>query len=258
LTTTLLAVDDSKTLRKVFEITFAGEPGFQVVLAESAQDALSKLGSVAPVIALVDVTLPDQNGYDLCGQIKARSPQTSVIVLGSKQIPYDAARGEAAGADDYIDKPFDTQQLIDKVNRLATGVVAPAPAPAVAPAVHSNVAAAMNLPKSSHVSAAPPVQLRGPSAAPAPARRMTSTPPPKPKSALPAVPAASAAVAHAASGAAGAGISAEQLAGLGLSAAQVEAVMALSRDVVERVVWEVVPVLAETLIKEEIRRLTAE
>jgi hypothetical protein len=48
-----------------------------------------------------------------------------------------------------------------------------------------------------------------------------------------------------------------QLQGLGLSAQQVEGVLALSRDVVERVVWEVVPVLAETLIKEELARLTA-
>jgi hypothetical protein len=64
------------------------------------------------------------------------------------------------------------------------------------------------------------------------------------------VPAAAAAI--------NAGISADQLANLGLSPAQVDAVMALSRDVVERVVWEVVPVLAETIIREEIKRLTAE
>ena len=50
----------------------------------------------------------------------------------------------------------------------------------------------------------------------------------------------------------------DKLAKLGLTAEQVAAVTALSREVVERVVWEVVPVLAETLIKEEIKRLTAE
>lgn len=49
-----------------------------------------------------------------------------------------------------------------------------------------------------------------------------------------------------------------QLQGLGLSPAQVEAVLALSREVVEQVVWEIVPVPAETIIHEEIRRLTAE
>jgi len=50
----------------------------------------------------------------------------------------------------------------------------------------------------------------------------------------------------------------EKLAGLGLTPEQVDGVLALSRDVVERVVWEVVPVLAETIIKEEIARLTAQ
>jgi CheY-like chemotaxis protein len=249
LTTTILAVDDSKTLRKVFEITFAGEPQFNVVVAENANDALGKLHSVAPRVALVDVTLPDQNGYDLCGQIKSQSPSTAVVVLSSKQVPYDQGRGAAAGADDFIDKPFDTQQLIDKVSKLSAGDVrAAAPAPAIAMPSPPQLSAQPQAPK---VASAVPRPV--PVAAPAPAseRHIKSVPPPKPKSAVPAVPAASAAVT-------GAGISAAQLANLGLSQAQVEAVMALSRDVVERVVWEVVPVLAETLIKEEIRRLTAE
>ncbi|MCE7893490.1 MAG: response regulator, partial [Sorangiineae bacterium PRO1] len=57
---------------------------------------------------------------------------------------------------------------------------------------------------------------------------------------------------------AGNGQFAERLSGLGLSKEQVDGVLALSREVVEQVVWEVVPTLAETMIKEEIRRLTAE
>jgi hypothetical protein len=55
-----------------------------------------------------------------------------------------------------------------------------------------------------------------------------------------------------------AGNMATKLNGLGLSAEQVQAVLALSREVLEQVVWEVVPALAETMIKEEIRRLTAD
>jgi CheY-like chemotaxis protein len=247
LTTTILAVDDSRTLRKVFEIAFAGEPQFKVVVADSAADALGKLHSVGPQVALVDVTLPDQNGYDLCAQIKAQSPSTAVIVMSSKQVPFDQGRGSSVGADDFIDKPFDTQQLIDKVGKLSAGGTAqPRPAAAVA------------LPSAPQISAQPQVAAKAASAvprpvaaAPAPERHIKSVPPPKPKSSAPAIAAATAA---AASG----GISADQLASLGLSAAQVEAVMALSRDVVERVVWEVVPVLAETIIKEEIKRLTAE
>jgi hypothetical protein len=51
---------------------------------------------------------------------------------------------------------------------------------------------------------------------------------------------------------------AQRLSGLGLTEAQIQGVLSLSREVVEKVVWEVVPVLAETLIKEELRRLTSE
>jgi hypothetical protein len=72
-------------------------------------------------------------------------------------------------------------------------------------------------------------------------------------SAAPAPPAGAAAAATSDNGQ-----FAERLAGLGLSKDQVEGVLALSREVVEQVVWEVVPTLAETIIKEEIRRLTAE
>jgi hypothetical protein len=50
----------------------------------------------------------------------------------------------------------------------------------------------------------------------------------------------------------------QKLAGLGLNKQQIEGVLALSHEVVERVVWEVVPLLAETIIKEELKRLTAE
>jgi hypothetical protein len=65
-------------------------------------------------------------------------------------------------------------------------------------------------------------------------------------------------VAAAAAAAVGNGQLAQALEGLGLSSEQVEGVLALSREVVERVVWEVVPPLAEALIKEEIERLTGE
>lgn len=272
MTTTVLAVDDSKTLRKVLEITFAGEPQFSVVLADSAQDALGKLASSSPQVALVDVTLPDQNGYDLCSQIKSQSPSTAVIILSSKQVPFDVGRGNSVGADDFIDKPFDSQQLIDKVTQLGSGASA---------GFGSTQMSAQ--PLSAPMPAAPPVsQGLGPgsgSHAPHSQRRIQSVPPPKPKSFTPpvyspqfdakpsslppSVGATSSVPAAAAAGVAaatrmGGGMSAEQLASLGLSPQQVDAVMALSRDVVERVVWEVVPVLAETLIKEEIRRLTAE
>lgn len=331
MTTTLLAVDDSKTIRRVLEITFAGE-SYRTVLAESADDAMNKLRAERPSIALVDASLGTSSGYDLCQQIKRETPHVSVILLSSKQAPYDRARGSAAGADDFIDKPFDTQQLIDKVAAAARKSAevparpAAAPAPVAATAVPS--AAFAGRPRATTLAygassgeaspapapaaaASPAISPRSPTfgGPPAQSPTMPGAAPPAGASAFGARPATYAQPAGSpaaattsagvgssfASGGAGAravqpeplapaparapapakigpsqaaptalsaatatdGQFAERLAGLGLTADQVQGVLALSRDVVEKVVWEVVPVLAETLIKEELQRLTS-
>lgn len=265
MTTTLLAVDDSKTMRKVLEITFAGED-YKVVLAENSQQALELLRSERPSVALVDAALGSESGYDLCQSIKSESPGTGVIILSSKHAPYDKGRGSSAGADDFMDKPFDTQQLLDKtggVARKAAEAPAAAPKPAAAPApAPSPIAPAVAPPAAAPPSAVARTQAYGaaPAApkpagfAPAPARAPVAAPAPAARpAAAPAAPAAAAAAATSGNGAL-----AGKLADMGLSPQQVEGVLALSREVVEQVVWEVVPQLAETIIQEEIRRLTAE
>ena len=70
MTKTLLAVEDSKTMRKVLGITFANDE-FEAVVAESPQQALSQLDQLRPDMVLVDVTLGEVNGYDLCRQVKS-------------------------------------------------------------------------------------------------------------------------------------------------------------------------------------------
>ncbi len=266
MSTTLLAVDDSKTMRKVLEITFASED-FRTLLAATPDEALQLLRAEAPQVALVDAGLGTTSGYDLCQQIKSQAPGTAVLVLSSKQQPYDRGRGSSAGADDFIDKPFDTQQLIDKVAALAknaaTGSVARAPAaaapqpafspPAPAPAAAPEPPRAQTLSYGSSTNVAPqrPAQAR-----PAPPRSHATSPGLAPSPQPP--PAAATEAARAVQAATDNGQLAGKLGDLGLSDEQVQAVMALSREVVEKVVWEVVPTLAETLIKEEIQRLTGE
>ena len=267
MTTTLLAVDDSKTMRKVIEITFAGE-GFKTVVAADAADAVAKAQSEHPQVALIDAALEGTNGYDLCRQIKGASPSTVVVLLSNKAQPYDKARGAAAGADDFMDKPFDTQQMIDKVTTLAKrGAQAPAPvaaAPVAAPVAVQPLAAKppdaqrQRVQTLAYGSTPVPAQV---AVAPAPVA------PPKPVSSpfgsraptTPGTPAYSPPAPPVAPAATGNGAHAEfasKLGGLGLTPAQIEGVLSLSREVVEKVVWEVVPTLAEAMIKEEITRLT--
>jgi len=264
--TTILAVDDSVTMRKVLEITFAG-PEFRCITVPGADAALDKLKSDKPAVVVADVTLDGKNGYDLCKAIKQASPSTPVLILSSKQNPYDSAKGAAAQADDFMDKPFDSTQMLEKVKKLLASPTKAAeakPAPETpkvvqqAPVVKTPVAAAQP------VAAAAAAAAAGAGAAqPQRAKTMLYNPggvntpavaAPAAKS-EPAKPAVAAAAAAAAAGPVNGQMQA-QLEALGLTPAQVEGVLALSRDVIERVVWEVVPVLAETLIKEEIARLT--
>jgi len=281
-TTTLLAVDDSKTMRKVMEITFAGE-GFKTVVAADAADAVAKAQAERPHVALLDAGLEGTNGYDLCKQIKGASPSTVVVLLSNKAQPYDKARGAAAGADDFMDKPFDTQQMIDKVTLLAkrgaqasapvaapAPAIAPAPAPAPAPVVAVPLAARppeaqrQRVQTLAYGSTPMPPQVAAAAAPVVPAKtvggsspfgsRAPTTPgtaaysPPSPVVAPAPIAATTGNGAHAEF--------ASKLGSLGLSQAQIEGVLALSREVVEKVVWEVVPTLAEAMIKEEIARLT--
>ena len=280
--TTLLGVDDSKTMRRVIEITFAGED-FKTVLAENADDAMSKLNAERPSVVLVDAALEGTNGYELCQRLKSAAPSCVVVLLASKQQPYDRNRGSQVGADDFIDKPFDTQQLIDKVGalvrRLASGASVPAAAASplaatahglgpAAPPPAAPIAARARTQTLAYGQGNPmmggPVApvMPAPVGAPTPVRSSpvaAAAPEAAPRAVPPvaAVPSPGPAPVAAAFSGNGADFS-QKLASIGLSAEQVTAVLALSREVVEKVVWEVVPTLAETIIKEEIQRLTAD
>lgn len=250
---TLLAVDDSVTMRKVLEITFGED--FEVVTCGSAAAASEHIAR-GPVAVVIDTALGNDDGYALARQVRSELPGAAIVLLASRHNPYDAAKGTDAGADDHADKPFDTQQLIDKVKKViasregkaasvpppAVAAAKPAPAPAAAaPAAQAPVAQRGTLVFGD--TPAPAAAAAKPAPTPAPAAA-------KPAPERPATAAAAATASH--------GDMAKKLGELGLSKEQVDAVLALSRDVVERVVWEVVPQLAETLIKEEIGRLTAD
>jgi CheY-like chemotaxis protein len=287
--TTLLAVDDSKTMRKVLEITFSGE-AYQTRIASNAQEAFNELAEHPVSVALIDVTLPFESGYDVCRRVKAEYPAVRVLLLSSKQNPYDPSKGVACGADDHLDKPFDTQVLLDKVksllNRpLAAPVTATPPAkPSAASDSRSPTAMPAGFDDESMDSQAPiliPIEdeepiLADPALEVVVPERQAPLKPAVPLSAgieaatnaptrLPGTIAtnhrADLTMPAAAAPSSGNGGSAftnleSRLGNLGLTEDQIISVLALSREVVEAAVWEVVPTLAEVLIKEEIRRLT--
>src|SRR5512137_664907 len=125
---TLLCIDDSQTIQKAVEITFAHE-GFQVVRAMTGEEGIEKARTLRPTIVLLDTSLPGRSGYDLC-QFLRSDPTTQaipVLLMGGISEPIDEARARQVGASGHFVKPFDTAGLIERV-RTATGVAAPAPA----------------------------------------------------------------------------------------------------------------------------------
>ena len=118
----VLAVDDSRTIRKAIEITFKGE-NFDLMFASSGQEGIEKVRQQHPHVVLLDHRMPPPDGYELAAAIKSDPALagTKVVVMCSRAQPFDAARGAAADA--HIVKPFETQVLIELVDRLAREAV---------------------------------------------------------------------------------------------------------------------------------------
>ena len=112
----ILLVDDSVTIQRVVELTFAHED-YKVTAAKSADDGLAKARELKPDIVLADAGMPGKSGYDLCSALRAEAALagTACLILAGNFSPYDEGRGQKAGADGFVVKPFETQALIDKV-----------------------------------------------------------------------------------------------------------------------------------------------
>ena len=121
----LLLADDSITIQKVVELVLA-EEDFQIKSVSNGEDALNLLDTFKPDIVLADIEMPKINGYNLCEKIK-KNPSTShvpVILLAGAFEPIDEELARQVGADDSVIKPFESQELISKINAALTMVSA--------------------------------------------------------------------------------------------------------------------------------------
>ena len=116
----LLLADDSITIRKVVELTFA-EEGVDVFAVGDGDAAMQKFVEIEPDIVLVDVNMPDPDGYHICEMIKQDESTKDIPVLllvGSFE-PFDTAEAERVGADGFLTKPFQSvRELVGKVTEL--------------------------------------------------------------------------------------------------------------------------------------------
>ena len=110
----ILVVEDDPALARILRDNLVVE-GFQVECVGDGSRAVAAARDFAPDLALLDVTLPGMNGFDLC-QIWNRSQQFPVIMLTARGQKADKLRGLSLGADDYVTKPFDLEELLARVH----------------------------------------------------------------------------------------------------------------------------------------------
>jgi len=121
----VLVVDDEAVIRQLIAINLELE-GFEVHQAVHGRDALAKARDLDPDVVTLDVMMPELDGWATARRLRA-DPATSrarIVMISARTRPADVDRGREAGADGYVTKPFDPDDVISVVRRLA-GLDAP-------------------------------------------------------------------------------------------------------------------------------------
>ena len=115
----VLVVDDEPNIVMSLEFLMR-RAGFEVTVARNGQEALDKLEGVPPDLLLLDVMMPEFDGYEVCERIRARSDWrgTKIVMLTARGREVERERGLSLGADAYVTKPFSTRDLVDQVKRM--------------------------------------------------------------------------------------------------------------------------------------------
>jgi two-component system, cell cycle response regulator len=113
---TVLVADDSSVFRKLIEQSLAEQP-YQLVFAKNGQETMDLFAEHGPQLVILDWTLPDMNGGEICRHIRAakKSSYTYVVVVTASTDRETRIEGLACGADDYLTKPFDREELLARL-----------------------------------------------------------------------------------------------------------------------------------------------
>ena len=117
----ILIVEDDTLLNQTLGYNLASE-GYGITAAYNLKDAVSYLKKNEFDVALLDINLPDGNGFDLCAEIKERRPDTVVIFLTANDMESDMLKGFELGADDYVAKPFPISVFRKKISALLSRI----------------------------------------------------------------------------------------------------------------------------------------
>ncbi len=124
----ILIVDDDENIAELIELYLTKEC-FDTKIVNDGESALAVYESYEPNLILLDLMLPGIDGYQVCREIRSKNP-TPIIMLSAKGEVFDKVLGLELGADDYMEKPFDSKELVARVKavlRRCTQSKTPAP-----------------------------------------------------------------------------------------------------------------------------------
>ena len=123
----ILIVDDDENIAELISLYMTKEC-FETQIVYDGESAIKAAESFSPDLILLDLMLPGIDGYQVCREIRQKS-QTPIIMLSAKGEVFDKVLGLELGADDYIEKPFDTKELVARVKAVLRRYKAAAPVP---------------------------------------------------------------------------------------------------------------------------------
>jgi len=110
---TILVVDDEISIQELVRLYLEKE-GFRVESAGSGKEALERIDAVKPSLVVLDIMLPDMNGFDVCRELRQRA-DVPVLMLTARKDDIDKILGLEMGADDYLTKPFNPRELVARI-----------------------------------------------------------------------------------------------------------------------------------------------
>jgi len=115
----VLVADDSITIQKVIGIIFGGEE-YSLTIVDNGKSAVDKAREINPDILLIDALMPGMSGYEVAEAVRSTPSLASkpILILTGSFEPFDEEKAKRCGADDFIAKPFESQQIITKVKEL--------------------------------------------------------------------------------------------------------------------------------------------
>lgn len=113
----ILIVEDERAVARGLQYGLEME-GFDVLWAETGQDALDCARNKNPHLILLDIRLPDISGFDVCRRLRAEGLRQPILMLTARDEAIDKVLGLELGADDYVVKPYDLRELIARIRAL--------------------------------------------------------------------------------------------------------------------------------------------